>query len=655
MSDGPTTDNVVSIQDAVRSAKPVERKKKAAAEKPPAQPQPPLDLPPPMEDLPDNAPVRALGKLGRIFYFLDSLGQLMPLKASEIGRLEIVGLFGGEHFLIDHWPAFNNAGERNGEWKHGRVGPLLIKACMNRGLWNPLDRVRGAGCWEEDGNVLVMHCGDVLYVTKDGKTTQTGTGLRGALLYPHGEALPRPDLKAKAGVNGPSAKLMEKLDSWNWARGDLDAKLLAGWIGCALLGAAQPWRPAMWLRGGKGTGKSTAQKLVRWIMGPRAVLKAENATPAGISQTVGYSTLPVSLDELEAKANNQRTNETIELMRIAASGGEILRGGADGAPTKTQLRNCFLASSVLMPPLKPQDRSRMAILALKPLADRLMAEAEDVDPEDDDDSDQALGRREGWEKCGREIRGRLISQWHRYPQTLRAFRKALIASGHDARGADQFAALGAAYDCIANDGFSSERAVEWGKALPVTALAETADQLSEERECLAHLLAFMPDHFRGGTKESVSWWIREARSELLGGMKGDDKTPAQRTLARLGLRVYRDAQSAEQLKMRVRAGEKTSIDDHMFWLAVSNTHAELAKIYASTHWKGEAGAAGTWTQALGGLRHAVQRVGPEGQEKALRMRIDGDRQYVTAIPWETIFPGGDEDEDFVAPEDRVKD
>lgn len=646
MSETPPTDNVVSIREAVKSAKPV-RPKKPREAKPEA---PKLDLPPPLEDLPDNAPVRALGKLGRIFYFLDSLGQLTALKASEIGRLEIVGLFGGEHFLIEHWPSFGSDGEPNGEWKHGRVGPALIRACMNRGLWNPLDRVRGAGCWTEDDGTLVMHCGDVLYVSHNGETVQTGTGLRGRLLYPHGEALPRPELKAKAGLEGPGAKLLDQLSTWNWQRGDTDARLLTGWIGCALLGAAQPWRPAMWLRGGKGSGKSTAQKLVRWIMGPGAVLKAENATPAGVSQTVGYSTLPVSLDELEAKANNQRTQETIELMRIAASGGELLRGGADGSPTKTQLRSCFLASSVLMPPLKPQDRSRMAILALNRLPDRAM---EDEELDDADDSDQVLGTRAAWERCGREIRGRLIREWPRYFQTLRAFQRALRANGHDARGADQFAALGAGFDLITHDGFDSRRAAEWGAMLPAKALAETADQLSEERECLSHLLAFMPDHFRGGTKETVAWWLREARRELLAGLKSEENEKAQRALARIGLRLYRDKASSENYQSRVRAGEKVSVDDQIFWLAVSNTNAELARVFAATHWKGEAGAAGTWAQALGALPYAVQRVGREGDERALRLRIDGVLNYVTAIPWETIFPLSSSDEDAIAPEDRV--
>jgi hypothetical protein len=343
-------------------------------------------------------------------------------------------------------------------------------------------------------------------------------------------------------------------------------------------------------------------------------------------------------------------------MRIAASGGELLRGGADGNPTKTQLRSCFLASSVLMPPLKPQDRSRMAILAMKKLHDRSGDDEIDGDDDDDIDSDQVLGSRASWERCGREIRGRLISQWPRYSQTLRAFRRALIAAGHDARGADQFAAMGAAYDCICHDGFSGERAGEWGKMLPAKALAETADQLSEERECLSHLLAFMPDHFRGGSRESVSWWLRLARSELLGGLQDEEGCKAQRTLARLGMRVYRDKASHELYQLRARSGVKVSTDDQIFWLAVSNTHAELAKVFAATHWKGEAGAAGTWAQALGGLPKAVQRrTMADGEERAIRMRIDHDRPYVTCIPWETIFPEDDGDEDMIAPEDRVKD
>ena len=52
----------------------------------------------------------------------------------------------------------------------------------------------------------------------------------------------------------------------------------------------------------------------------------------------------------------------LKLMRIASSGGLMLRGGDRHNPVEFRARSCFLFSSINTPPLRPQDLSRMAIL-----------------------------------------------------------------------------------------------------------------------------------------------------------------------------------------------------------------------------------------------------------------------------------------------------
>lgn len=644
-----------TIRLAVDNAKPVKARAKAekappaAADRRPATTEESADggFYGPPDTLPDEAPVKALGKKGRTYYFLDSIGQLIELKASEIGRNDILSLFGGDHYLIKTWPEVDQHGvPKKHRWQHQLLSPLLIAACTRRGLWDPLEKVRGPGGWCEEDGTIVMHCGDVLWVGKD----RTGTGLRGSLLYPRSPKLPEPIFGAAGGATGPGAALLDQIETWNWARGDIDAKLLVGWMGAAMLGAGPEWRPQAWLTSSPGAGKSTLQLLVRWTLGAGGYIKSEETTPAAVSQLAAQSSLPVSLDELEAKANNTKVQEIIELMRIASSGGSKARGGQDGkTAVVTQLHNCFLASSVLLPPLKPQDKSRIVVLSLRPFVKRDSADAGELVGVDDEEAEEntILGRRARWERVGREMRGRLIAEWPRYRKTFRAFRRALVGIGHDARAADQFGALGAAFDCVMHDGFEDLRATAWAAMLPPSSLAETAVQLSEERECLAHLLAHLLDLFRNGEKENVAHYLRMARRELLEGKKGDN-LEAARVLEKIGIRIWRDAQYEALRETALRAGEKRKADDHLFWIGISHTHGALAGIFHGTHWKGEAGAAGTWAQALSRLPDAHS--GPN-----VKRRFDGVAQYVTCLPWEVVFPPMEaEEEADMAPADRRK-
>lgn len=570
--------------------------------------------------LPPNSPVTALGKQGMTYFYLDSLGQYVALQAKEIGRLPIISLFGGKEYLVANWRAYSAKGPKD-DFDHGLLAPVLIASCTDKGLFNPMERVRGPGAWLEDDGGLIMHCGDILHSSKGGRA---GTGLRRGMLYPASPALPEPIMDAKPGIEGPAAALLDRLDSWNWARGTIDAKLALGWIGAAKIGGAAEWRPMIWITGGRGSGKSTLQKMIRWIFGRNGLIHSEDASRAGIFQRVGHSALPVSLDEIEAKGNNQRAQEIIELARISSSGGLVLRGGADGNPSEFTARNCFAFSSILIPPLRQADRSRMAILELNRLR-REETELRDLD--ENEDEDPVLGDRLRWERIGRELSGRLLEQWARYFSTFRAYRRALIRGGHDARAADQFGSLGAAYDLLMHDSFEESAAAAWAAMLPADTLAETSGYLAEEQACLMHLAAAMPPLFRDGAKETVSKWLRTSRKEREDGGRAGDNTDANRLLAKLGLKLYRDGRG----ETGANGAEKPGPYADMWWVAVSNTHEELAKIFAGTQWGGLAGAPGTWSQALRRINDSHET----------RLRIDQQRHYCVSVPWEAFFPPQD--------------
>lgn len=155
-------------------------------------------------------------------------------------------------------------------------------------------------------------------------------GLIGRHVYPAAPAVPRPWPQAVAGgAGGPAADLLERLNTWNWRDAMLSPHLMLGWIAAAMIGGAIDWRPVGWVTGGAGTGKSTLiQRLIKHMFDDGLVSSADTT----------------------------------------AGGGKIHRGGADHRGVVFEARSCFLFSSINVPPLLGADRSRMAILALDPLA-----------------------------------------------------------------------------------------------------------------------------------------------------------------------------------------------------------------------------------------------------------------------------------------------
>lgn len=637
MTDEPTKTDTeaapVALADAF--AKPAKRvrgrKKKTEPEKPPAPvPASPVARRGLPIVLPEDAPVKALGTREGEYYFLDSLGQIRHLPEGSIGRTHILSLFGGDQYLKQTWPIFR-FDETEGKWieqdkfDHDKMAPVLIASCTTRGVWDPSDKVRGCGTWAEESGALVMHCGERLYRTKDRVVHNERAGVQGALLYPRRPPLPEPLFE---GTRDAGPAILDQLYTWNWKRNEIDPKLALGWLVASFIGQAALWRPMLWVTGGKGTGKSTLLRLFEWVHSKSALIMPSNTSQAFIYQKIGDSSLPVALDEFEAKEDNRRVQDVIDLMRIAASGGELGRGGSENNPKTYVLKSCFCAFSILIPPLTPQDISRMAILQLGQLSrNKQDPELQFSAPAE---YDLALGNRERWSREGRRLRARVLEQWHRYPQTYNSYFYALMQQGHDSRAASQFGSLGAGYDLAMYETFSAAHALDWAKMLPARDLAETKGHVDEPEACLQFLLASTADLARHGTHETIRFYLDRARRDLDEGSRTNDPDDANRILAKIGIRVYRDAE-------RISIDTKTGKEGPLWWIAISNTHAKLGEIFKETHWKGRPGSPGTWAQALRNL--------PGADDRPMQMRIDNAKYWVTRLMWDAVFPPFDETND----------
>ncbi len=508
--------------------------------------------------LPDDCPVRPLGVLGDVVYYLDGLNQLRPLKTKDHSRLQLQGLFIPQtRYVYKLWPKMNKDGEIK-TWQPEVAAEQLMGLAGEKGIFNPMENLRGPGCWRGDDGELIMHLGDEIMV--DGERFKPG--LIGNYVYPGFDAGPKP----KKTLNMPGLDLKDLFSSWSFKR-DMDPHLLVGWVVAAILSGALAWRPLCWLTGDKATGKSTLQLVIADVIGKGGIISVTDTTPAGLWQRLGYKSLPVALDEFEAEEDNRKNNAVIKLAREAASGGAILRGGSEHNGMEFKARSCFLFSSILMPSLAPQDQSRMAILSLDPIPKGKKPPVMD---------------KKNLRRIGLGIRHEIMTRWGDFDDILQAYSLHLGQMGHGGRSADVFGTLMACAHLVLYDDVPYEEFLDQVCAgLDPQTMLEKDDEISDHQACLEYLLLKEIDLWKGGTKKQIVKIINAA----IGNDQDYGPDSASEVLQRYGLRVI------EETDVR-------SPDYRKSYLMVANAHPGLSKIFENTHWAGRPNGKGVWVQAL---------------------------------------------------------
>lgn len=580
------------------------------------------DYPP----FPPACPVKPLGFSANIegsqkCYYLDTTGQLVGLEAgNRHGKNSMAALFGEQVGWLEdaypQWsaPIYEGRGAARSLVKPSEIvgfdqkdaSEALIVECTRKGMFDPSGRMRGRGAHPLPEGGIVLHHGDKLLHAKqrvDGAIKGwewLDCGLYEGYVYPANEPTPRP-------WNDPcdarcAEKLLKLLFTWQWKRPLLDARFLLGWIGAAMIGGALRWRPNVWLTGGAGTGKSTinGERGVLDRLFGEGLLRTGNASAAAIRQKLKNSTVPVLFDEIEASSDNRRVQEVVELARVSSSGATIHRGGADHQAHEFTLRSCFQFSSVNIPPLQPQDRSRLGILELGPFAPGA------VPPVLDD-----------WQlpELGRKLQRRMLDGWGRLEATLAAFEGALSGAGHSRRACDQFGTLLACADILLNEAQADDEEIaEWAGLCAPDRMAEISEATPDHEACLNHLLTRQVQSRGSEEREALATWIGRAVSlagvEQPAAVEQEALEKAHARLAQIGIRLVNVSYNADRAEAEIRGpwGAATYGAKLPGFLAIAATHQGLAGIYQGTTWQG-----GVWRQSLartpGALEHIKLKFG----------------------------------------------
>jgi hypothetical protein len=531
-------------------------------------------------------PVKPLGHRGGVYFYLSPRGELRHLTAREHNKLGVASLFEGDlEWCRVAAPAYDRDGSpRPGSWSPDGVAFYLMRSCAREGVYDASLPVRGPGVWRTREGAPLVHCGDQLAI--EGVWQPSGIK-RAEALYPAAARIPQPaEAEAEKAVGRDLLGEMRRL----WAfETDVEADFVFGWMGAALLGAFPRWRPHIYVIGERGSGKTWLAELVAAALGGQAHASMNNYTEAGLRQALTGEARALVLDESEHDESS-RVQAVIELLRHMSSGegARAVRGSAGGSAQTFTVNGCAYLSSILHVPMKPQDRSRIAVVRLAALrggadaADRaeraraLLAKAVEASP---------------------ALRARALARAHLFEQLFEVYRRAFTERGCDARQADQFGTLLAGRDILTQDDLPEGAALagevdRFGDQIDQARSADEED--SEGALCLTRLLTSRVDHWRGGERPTVSQVLMSALQET--------GTEARETLGQLGLLVERSP------------GPGGTFDR----LFVANNHEALAAIFAGSRWE-----RGAWSQALRYL---------EGAEPADRKRFAGVRSRATLIP-----------------------
>lgn len=495
--------------------------------------------PPPKEKRPrgeiwKGCPVRPLGVNGAFSYYLDVHGQMRPVAKHD--AQSIMHLFGSRiPALCWAFPQFDKDGNRKPHrFDQTSAAMDMMAACSEKGLFDPDGSVRGVGAWRDDDGNLIYHTGDKLLLATGDSDPMTHQ----SRIYPAYPPIPHPAPSDR--ITDPVPQILDQLGTWNWDRPDIDPQLCLGMVGVQMLGGALDWRPTFWATGPRAAGKSSFQKLIEYLHGPKGLIQSSDATKSGVTSRLGHSSLPVALDELEpGDEGSGKEKAIIDLARIASSGGQWFRGTSDQKGASGNVYSTFFFSSILIPgAMSAADLSRLIILSM-----HAFPEGTPTPPP---------LRADTWRRRGASLKRILMTRWKTWPDRLDLWRDAFAQHKIGGRNGDNWATVMAMADMAQNDALPDADVLNgWTAKVARHIKADLGELGTDADGLITHLLSQKFEPTKGRDAYTIAQWLMVAGQMphaplIFGSSEGTDHSPealearaklANAKLAQIGLRV----------------------------------------------------------------------------------------------------------------------
>lgn len=527
-------------------------------------------------------PIKPLGMNGLMRYFLTPSGQVVGLKASEISKMNILGMIEDRpDWLYSAWPRLSQSKDDDEKprvigWRHDAAAEWIARASAEAGLFDPGEDVRGVGVWpptdrdvDEGRTGLIVHYGTGLSQGDEALVPQK----LGGMVYPARKELGRP--ASEISTDADAAEALEILRAWHW-KDKRGPRLLLGWIGCAMIPACLDWRPSIWVTAANGSGKSELLKIVDEALS-KCAIHTMDASYSGLRNKLNHSAQACLVDEAEPEENSRKAEQIADLIRITATrgGGSQLRADASGGVIEYVLDTCFLVSSIARPPLASASLDRLSLLALLSLEGY-----ENARP-----SSELGDYRRRMRILGSRFRRRIVDRYSGLRQRITMIKAALVEDGHRGRSADQLAALLGCADLLCHSrALTVDLANELAAEFPYDASANQ----SEHDQCAGHLLTSKHPTWRSGSHDVLA--------SLIIGAALRTNAEADPQLRQTGLAVV-DGKGRKQ----------QSPDPSTAYLAIANAHQALNEIFGGTPWAGRSGRAGAWKESFERFDGAILR------------------------------------------------
>lgn len=509
-----------------------------------------------MAETPEIPPFRNLGYSNGVYYYYSRGEQsVVALQAGAHGKKNLYRL--APH---DYW--VRNYLGKAGDFTEDKAASSLMATCQQAGIFN-INRVRGRGVWM-DNNSPVIHYGDKVTIGGKDYLPHLTTG---KYVYELAEALGFPECKPLPDEEG--AKFPELIKKLRWETPE-QALWFSGWLVCALIGGALPWRPHIWLTGGAQSGKTTLSGIIKTILRNNCLYIKSVSTEAGIRQTLKADCISVVMDEAEREdaTSHSRIQAILTLARQASSDDDsrIVKGTPTGNALNFQIRSPFCLSSINSALVQSADKSRFTNIELS-----------SVKLSGDDYTAWKLAIDELLnEKYIHSLYQRIFSMVPVIVQNAKQLARVIEDKTGDRRLGDQYGALVAAYKSFSeNKMFTSEDA-KW-----------------------------MIDDIKFDTEKENANGINDQHSLLNKIMQHIMRVPKDRgfeelTIAEMCNRVYRKRDVNNECKVILgNIGIKVMEDQ----IAIANDNDNLAEILKNSRWPHN------WQQTLKRLVFAIPSKG----------------------------------------------
>lgn len=218
------------------------------------------------------------------------------------------------------------------------------------------DKIRGIGSWNDNG-YHVLNLGDKLLI--DGEVVGFGKDMRLSKFYK-----PSNEVRIEY-IEKPKRDFSSLINAFNLIdfKSDRDRIIALGFVAYAQVFTQRRWRPHIWVRADKGTGKSSLLEFVNELL-PNSQM-FQDSTSAGVRQTVGVDSRVCLIDE--AEGDSHRTKQIIELARQSSSGDKttVARGTPTGSNIVFNPQLCFFFASIRAADLTPADESRIFQISMQ--------------------------------------------------------------------------------------------------------------------------------------------------------------------------------------------------------------------------------------------------------------------------------------------------